>query len=357
MRPEKVRSSQTDRPITESGSFSRASNNADVLGHALILQGRYSPSPMGHSNRLNRSKIAGMRLRAAVHLLALSLLSVAPGLRAETGAEGWLRYAPLPPQLAQQFKLPRCIVTAGKSTVALTAARELARGLHSMLGRDLQVCSTTSGEDAFLLGTPLEIRQLLPTWKAPSPIAAEGFSISQFAAHDHNYWVIAGGSDRGELYGVFRALEQVAQQKFIAPGTESPSSPIRWVNQWDNFDGSIERGYAGRSIFFDNGHVRPDLSRVSEYGRLLASVGLNGATVNNVNSNLHTLDPEMIRELARIADAFRPWGVRMSLSIDLSSPQVVGHLRTFDPLDPRSPPGGGGRSTRSTAPSPTLPAL
>jgi alpha-glucuronidase len=106
------------------------------------------------------------------------------------------------------------------------------------------------------------------------------------------------------------------------------------VNQWDNFDGSIERGYAGRSIFFADGHVRGDLTRVGEYGRLLASIGLNGCTVNNVNSNLHTLDPAMLRELARIADAFRPWGVRMSLSVDLSSPQVVGGLPTFDPVDP-----------------------
>ena len=146
--------------------------------------------------------------------------------------------------------------------------------------------------------------------------------------------MLAGGTDRGVLYGVFRILEQVAQQKFIAADSEAPSSPIRWVNQWDNFDGSIERGYGGRSIFFDNGHVRADLSRVSEYGRLLASVGINGATVNNVNANLHTLDPEMIHELARIADAFRPWGVRMSLSVDLSSPQVVGHLNTFDPVNP-----------------------
>jgi alpha-glucuronidase len=275
-----------------------------------------------------------MRLRAVVNLLGLSLLIVAPCLRAETGAEGWLRYAPLPPQLAQQYKLPHCIFAAGKSVVVHSAAGELARGLHSMLGRNLQVSSTTCAEDAFILGTPAEIRRLLPTWKTDSPIAPEGFSISQFAAHDHNDWVIAGGSDRGELYGVFRVLEQVAQQKFIASTAESPSAPIRWVNQWDNFDGSIERGYAGRSIFFDNGHVRPDLSRVSEYGRLLASVGLNGATVNNVNSNLHTLDPEMIHELARIADAFRPWGVRMSLSIDLSSPQVVGHLSTFDPVNP-----------------------
>ncbi len=146
--------------------------------------------------------------------------------------------------------------------------------------------------------------------------------------------MLAGGTDRGELYGVFRMLEQVAQQRPIAADSEAPSSPIRWVNQWDNFDGSIERGYAGRSIFFDNGHVRPDLSRVSEYGRLLASVGLNGATVNNVNSNLHTLDPEMIHELARIADAFRPWGVRMSLVGRSFEPAGGGppeHLRSSGP--------------------------
>src|SRR3984885_13430710 len=280
-------------------------------------------------------KIAGMRLTAAVNLLALSLLSVAPGLRAETGAEGWLRYAPLPPQVAQQYgAIPLCIITTSQSPVARSAASELARGVHSMLGRNLKTSSTICGEDSFVLGTPLEIRRLLPTWKTASPIAPEGFTISQLAEHGHRYWVIAGGTDRGQLYGVFHILEQIAQQKPVLADTESPSSPIRWVNQWDNFDGTIERGYAGRSIFYDNGHVRSDLTRVSEYGRLLASVGLNGATVNNVNSDLHTLDPEMIRELARIADAFRPWGVRMSLAVDLSSPQAVGHLSTFDPVDP-----------------------
>src|SRR5580704_12516409 len=275
-----------------------------------------------------------MRLRTLVSLLALSVLSMAPWAHAETGEEGWLRYAPLPAQLAQQYKLPQGIVVTNQSAVVHSAASELARGLHAMLGKNLQIVSTLPAEDAFILGSPLEIRHLLPTWEPPSPIAPEGFSLSPFAAQGHNYWVLAGGTDRGELYGVFRILEQIAQQKFPAADTESPSSPIRWVNQWDNFDGSIERGYGGRSIFFDNGHVRPDLSRGSGYGRLLASVGINGATVNNVNANLHTLDPEMIHELARIADAFRPWGVRMSLSVDLSSPQVVGHLPTFDPLDP-----------------------
>jgi alpha-glucuronidase len=275
-----------------------------------------------------------MRVGHAVLLLASSFLALVPGVYGETGQEGWLRYAALPPQLAQQYKIPHRIVATSQSAVTHSAASELTRGLHSMLGAHLTVSSTLAGDDAFLLGTPAEIRHLLPTWKPLSPIAPEGFSLSEFAEEGHRYWVLAGGTDRGVLYGVFRILEQVAQQKFIAADAEAPSSPIRWVNQWDNFDGSIERGYGGRSIFFDNGHVRPDLSRVSEYGRLLASVGINGATVNNVNANLHTLDPEMIHELARVADAFRPWGVRMSLSVDLSSPQVVGQLNTFDPVNP-----------------------
>jgi alpha-glucuronidase len=273
-----------------------------------------------------------MRIRTAASLLALSLLSAA--VRAETGEAGWLRYAALPPQAAQQYKqLPHHIVSTGQSVVSHTAASELARGLHSMLGQNLQISSTLGGEDAFILGNTDEIRHLLPTWQA-SVVPAEGFTLSRFAAQGHNYWVLAGGTDRGELYGVFHLLERVAQQKPLAPVAEAPASPIRWVNQWDNFDGSVERGYAGRSIFYDSGHVRADLTRVSEYGRLLSSVGLNGATVNNVNSNLHTLEPEMIGELARIADAFRPWGVRMSLSVDLSSPEVVGHLKTFDPVEP-----------------------
>src|SRR3984957_14345674 len=274
-----------------------------------------------------------MRACNAVSVLLLSFLSMAPYAHSETGEQGWLRYAALTPQAGQQYKkMPQHVVAGGQSAVSHSAASELARGLHSMLAENVTVSPALPNGDSFVLGTPAEIQRLLPTWKSASPLAPEGFSLAPFAAQGHSYWVLAGGTDRGELYGVFRILELVAQQKQIGPDSEAPSSPIRWVNQWDNFDGSIERGYAGRSLFFDGGHVRADLTRVSEYGRLLASVGINGVTVNNVNADLHTLEPEMIRDLTRIADALRPWGVRMSLSIDLSSPQVVGHLHTFDPI-------------------------
>ena len=110
--------------------------------------------------------------------------------------------------------------------------------------------------------------------------------------------------------------------------------PIRWVDEWDNANGTVERGYGGRSIFFDNGKVRDDLSAVGEYARLLASVGINGCNVNNVNGAAPFLDPDMIKGLARIADAMRPWGVRLAISVDIASPQKIGGLKTFDPLDP-----------------------
>jgi alpha-glucuronidase len=252
--------------------------------------------------------------------------------RAENGAEAWLRYAPLPAAAAQVFKeVPTEVYTCDGTSLSERAAGELMRGVHSMLSLAMKRATTLPDGDAFVICTQRDAAKILPD--AMTKVGVDGYAISSLTVHGHHHWIIAGGSDRGQLYGVFHVLEEIAQQRPLSPATESPSAPIRWVNQWDNLDGSIERGYAGRSIFFDGGHVRSDLTRVGEYGRLLASVGLNGATVNNVNSDLRTLEPEMIVELSRIADELRPWGVRMSLSVDLSSPQVVGHLATFDPLD------------------------
>src|SRR6202012_2082723 len=103
----------------------------------------------------------------------------------------------------------------------------------------------------------------------------------------HIFWVIAGSDSRGLLYGVFHVLSGIGRgQSFTAlEGSESPAAPIRWVNQWDNINGTIERGYAGRSIFFNKDKVREDLPRAGDYARLLASTGINGCTVNNVNAS------------------------------------------------------------------------
>jgi alpha-glucuronidase len=273
------------------------------------------------------------RWRARVALAVVATASLAYG---ESGAEGWLRYAPLSNGVAASYvTLPGQIVVLGDTPTDQAAAKELQRGLDSMLGRAFTVShELPEGGDAIVLANLATLSRAFGL--AGDKLPPESFTLGEKTEGKTHRYIILGADPRGELYGVFHLLALVGAEKPLPakPAAESPSSPIRWVNQWDNLDGSIERGYAGRSIFFDNGHVRADLTRVSDYGRLLASVGINGVTVNNVNSDLRTLEPGMIVEFARIADQLRPWGVRMSLSVDLSSPQVIGHLTTFDPVDP-----------------------
>ena len=259
---------------------------------------------------------------------------------ADDGRRGWLRYAPV--THPERYKdLPSSIVVLGNTASDKAAATELERGLTSMLGRKFTVSnpeklSDESARGVIFLTSSATLSRIATFDANQHQPTGEGYLIRSGQENGHMHLLLLGGTPQAELYAVFHLLEVIAREEAVPTIDEgAPSSPIRWVNQWDNFDGTIERGYAGRSIFFDNGHVRADLSRVSEYGRLLASIGINGCTPNNVNSNLHTLDPATLVELAHIADALRPWGVRMSLSVDLSSPQVVGGLSTFDPVDPQ----------------------
>ena len=149
--------------------------------------------------------------------------------------------------------------------------------------------------------------------------------------------VVAGSNDRGVLYGVFALLRRVGLRQPLENLDEkhNPAAPIRWTNEWDNLDGSVERGYGGRSIFFAGGNVLADLSRAGDYARLLASVGINGCVVNNVNADTRLISGDFLPQLARLAAAFRPWGIRISVAVDFASPQKLGGLNTFDPLDPR----------------------
>ena len=125
------------------------------------------------------------------------------------------------------------------------------------------------------------------------------------------------------------------------------------MNQWDNLDGRIERGYGGPSIFFADGNVRSDLTRAGQYARLLASIGINGCTINNVNAAPRILEDSFIAQVSRIADVFRPWGVQLSLSVDLSSPKVMGGLTLLILWIRKLRSGGGRKSTRSIGIFPT----
>ena len=213
-----------------------------------------------------------------------------------------------------------------------SAGDELALGLERMLGRPVERLAKADGRPAVWVG--IEGTMLRGPMVNAEPLTGDGFRLSR---DSDGYVVVGGATPRGALYGAFALLRRVAlgevPETFV--DTERPSAPLRWVNEWNNLDGSIERGYAGRSIFFADGHVVPDLSRAKAYARLLASVGINGCTINNVNADTRLLTDAYLPELVRVAEAFRPWGVKLSISVDFSSPQTLGGLDTFDPLDPR----------------------
>lgn len=270
--------------------------------------------------------------------LAAVLFVLPASSQAETGYDAWLRYASIDdPSVRQMYsELPASVVTLNPSPVVTSASAELSRGIRGMLARNLrQAPGMPADEGCILLGTLDSIKPLLTDPSLPESMPPDGYLLKTTAAHGRPILLIAGGDDRGVLFGTFALLRKIALHREVAYLNEqhAPSAALRWTNEWDNLDGSIERGYAGRSIFFDGGNVRPDLTRAADYARLLASIGINGCTVNNVNANPKAISPEFLPQLAQIAGAFRPWGVRLSVSVDFSSPKILGHLDTFDPVD------------------------
>jgi alpha-glucuronidase len=261
-------------------------------------------------------------------------------LRAETGAEAWLRYAPLEESVRVKYQsLPSSVVVVGDSVVLQTAQAEMVRGVRGMLGKTLREGGGQIQEASIVLGTVSDLRAAGIDLKASPELGTnnDGFWIKTARIAGFSSIVITSSNDRGVLYGVFATLSRMARNQDVAgvDGAQQPYAPIRWVDQWDNLDGRIERGYAGPSIFFDGGNVRTDLTRARNYARLLASLGINGCTINNVNANPKVLEDSFLPQFARVADVFRPWGVRVSISVNLSSPKAIGGLDTFDPLDPR----------------------
>ena len=151
-------------------------------------------------------------------------------------------------------------------------------------------------------------------------------------------YVVTGG-ETGVLYGAYRLMMALkAGEKVVcSPKPVSPFYALRMINCWDNAEGTVERGYAGRSLFFENGWFDYEPARMRQLGRMMASVGLNVLCINNVNVHepAHKLiEEEWLPEVARLAGIFRPFGVKLMLCIDYAHPMRHG-IPTADPLDER----------------------
>jgi alpha-glucuronidase len=254
-----------------------------------------------------------------------------------TDTDAWLRYTPLDAATARQYdRLPSRIVILGNSVVLKSAQQEFIADFAKLLRRRL-TSSVAVDANAIVLATATDLKKEFPNFQLRTGLVGDGYWISHAKIRGRECLLIVSNTPRGVLYGVFELLSKIGRGQSIADmnDLQQPYAPVRWVNQWDNLDGRIERGYGGRSIFFEGGAVREDLTRAGQYARLLSSIGINGCTINNVNAAPQMLEDSFIAQVRRIADTFRPWGVQLSMSVDLSSPKAIGGLDTFDPLDPR----------------------
>ena len=162
--------------------------------------------------------------------------------------------------------------------------------------------------------------------KRQKGLTKDGYTIKS----QNGKTVIAATNDAGLLYGAYHLLrlQQTGQPTASLDISEQPFYDLRILNHWDNPNGTVERGFAGKSIF-----LNPDPVRMKMYARANASVGINGTVLNNVNAKPEALSTESLQKAKGIADQLRPYGIRVYLSINFASPIKVGGLKTADPLD------------------------
>src|SRR3954452_13145053 len=167
--------------------------------------------------------------------------------------------------------------------------------------------------------------------KANPDIKGDGYELSASG--------IEANTDLGILYGVYDLLRRQQTGENTENIISNPSYQRRMLDHWDNLNGTIERGYAGYSIFWRTGAdsltvTENDLALWKEYARANASIGINGSVLNNVNASPKMLSADYLKRVKAIADVLRPYGIKTYLSVNFASPGVLGKLRTSDPLDP-----------------------
>lgn len=165
------------------------------------------------------------------------------------------------------------------------------------------------------------------------PMSDESYCLREF---DDNITIMAR-TDVGFLYGAYDLLRRQAlggKLGHIPTEIQTPKYKVRILNHWDNLNGTIERGFAGRSIFWNTEIISVKSTTIlKEYGRANASIGINGTVLNNVNASPQMLNEENILKAKYIADILRPYGMQVYLAVNFASPKVLGGLPTADPLD------------------------
>ena len=274
---------------------------------------------------------------ATCALVLCCVLGARPA-HAEDGYDLWLRYRPLPAAQAERSRAHATQVVAPSSSPTQQATRlELKRGLDGLLGRATPLTDTVSGDGAIVVGTPASSPLIARLKLDTKALGHDGYLIRSVNLDGRAITVVAGNDDVGALYGAFHLLRLVQTEQALdhVDLRETPKLQLRVLDHWDNLNGHVERGYAGNSLW--DWQKLPDWRdpRYTDYARADASIGINGAVLNNVNAQAAILTPQYLDKVKALADVFRPYGIRVYLSVKFSAPIEIGGLKTADPLDPQ----------------------
>jgi alpha-glucuronidase len=273
-------------------------------------------------------------------LLLISLVALSFGsIKAEDGYELWLRYIKVdnPTLLTEYRKSITSVFVEGNSPIVNSAKEEVIKGLSGLLDTRINEVKSIQGDGCVVITlTPdkpmiaaLGIQDLKKT------CGEDGYIIKAINYKGKKIIIITGSTDKSLLYGTFHFLRLIQTQQQIKELSITSTTKIkhRLLNHWDNLNRTVERGYAGFSIW--NWHLLPDYisPRYKDYARANASIGINGTVLTNVNANALVLTKPYLEKVATLAEVFRAYGIKVYLTARFSAPIEIGGLKTADPLD------------------------
>jgi alpha-glucuronidase len=264
--------------------------------------------------------------------LLLALCSAAAGVHAEDGYELWLRYRPVESPWLERYRSAAQQVVAAEQP----ARAELERALPGLLQVAAPLATHVTRDGALVLGTPQSSATIAGLHLDLEGLGDEGFLLRSVSIGGRRAIVIAASHEVGVLYGTFELLRLMQTRRPLEQLDlrSVPRIQLRMLNHWDNLDGTVERGYAGASLW--DWQKLPDYlaPRYTDYARACASVGINGTLLTNVNADPIILTRAYLEKVAALAGVFRPYGIKVYLAPRFTAPIELGGLKSADPADP-----------------------
>jgi alpha-glucuronidase len=258
---------------------------------------------------------------------------------AESGYELWLRYQPVqnPTVLEAYKKLASVSLYEGGATMHVIS-KEIDRAFYGLTGLKPKYSKGFNVNSQLVIG----LFSAFPdkswsTLEDQQKVGKEGYLLKTVTFSGEKRIFIGANTEIGLLYGTFQLLREMSTGSSLdkISVVSAPGIQLRMLNHWDNLNRSVERGYAGNSIW--NWHTLPDYIewRYIDYARANASIGINAVSLTNVNANATVLTTPYLQKVKALADVFRPYGIRVFLTARFSAPIEIGKLKTADPLDPQ----------------------